>query len=366
MFSEINVLETRKQKSDKRQVPKLLAPIRSYDGAVKVVNAGADELYCGVVMPEMKDFVLYRGSETEIPTYRELGQVVKYAHDHDIIVGITVNNPFMTEAMEGPLRKHVRLCMEQGVDAFIVGDVGVLSIVKDAAPNAKIWASTYLASMNLEAVDFLARLGFDRVVLERQVTINEIAEIVQHSKIEIEIFIHGAGCSNINGKCYLFHFDYPPLTQARNKLRGLHSPCMLPFKVRDVSDEKPIIEEVPVIDAFTGCSICHLQELIRIGVKNFKIVGRADWQIVQENTTKMYRELIDLIVNGQTEAYWKRINELKLNFMISPSLSILTLKDYYCEQKRCFYSPIFHSPYKIPSSWCTWTKMQFKNLAVIE
>ena len=366
MLSETRVVESRRQDSDKGKAPKLLSPIRSYDGAVRVVDAGADELYCGVVMPEMKDFVLYRGPKTDIPTYHELGRVVKYAHDHDVSVGVTINNPFMTEAMEAPLRRHIRSCVEQGVDAFIVGDIGVLSVVKEAAPNARVWASTYLASMNREAVDFLTELGFNRVILERQLAISEIAEITRHSKIEVEIFIHGAGCSNINGKCYLFHFDYPPLTQARNKIRGLHSPCMLPFKVHDVNDEKALVEEVPVMDAFTGCSICRLPELIWTGVNNFKIVGRDDWPIVQENTTRMYRELIDLIVSGQMVAFWKRANELKSTFMISPSLSLLTLRDYYCEQERCFYSPLFHAPYRIPSSWCTWTKMQFKNLAVVE
>ncbi|MDQ1280289.1 MAG: family peptidase [Thermoproteota archaeon] len=365
MLNETSIFEVSKRESDKGKTPKLLSPIRSYEGAVRVVNAGADELYCGVIVPEMRDFVLYRGPKTDIPTYNELGQVVRYAHDHHVSVGVTVNNPFMTEKMEVPLRKHIRACVEQGVDAFIVGDIGVLSIVKDIAPNIKTWASTYLASTNFETVDFLSELGFNRVILERQLTINEITEIAHKSKIEIEVFIHGAGCSNINGKCYLFHFDYPPLAQARNRIRGLHSPCMLPFKVCDASDEK-ILDDLPVMDAFTGCSICKLPELVRAGVSNFKIVGRDDWPIVQENTTRMYRELIDLIMSDHTEAFWKRVNELKTHFMISPSLSLLTLDDYYCQQERCFYSPLFHTPYRIPSSWCTWTKMQFKKLAVVE
>ena len=78
---------------EKGVLPKIMAPINSYEGGVKVVNAGADEVYCAVQIPDIKDFVLYRGPSSQIPSYNDLGRVIKHAHDHKSKVDLVINQP---------------------------------------------------------------------------------------------------------------------------------------------------------------------------------------------------------------------------------------------------------------------------------
>jgi collagenase-like PrtC family protease len=94
-----------------------------------------------------------------------------------------------------------------------------------------------------------------------------------------------------------------------------------------------------------------------MGISGFKIVGRGDSIWYQESETKVYRELVDLIVNGQISEYKQRLESLKTNSencVLNHELPIL--RQFYCEQKRCYYQPIFHTPYKHPVSWQAWTK----------
>lgn len=348
--------------SDKvRRKPRLLSPIRSFDGAVSVIQAGADEVYCGVEIPGFKKFSLHRGPLCEIPNYDELGRVVKYAHDHGIDVLLTVNRPFMVDVLEKGMRNHISSCLNEGVDALIIGDMGVLSLVKDMDLDVSLYASTYLASMNKEAVDFLRKLGFSRVILERQLTIPEINDIAQHSKVDVEVFIHGSGCSNINVSCYLYHFMYPEMARAILTIDGLALRCGLPFDIYDVDHKNDKLTNTPILDAYRFCSLCQLPSLIQTGVTGFKIVGRCVNEEYQESTTRVYRELIDIIDRGEMKVFQMRLEWLKKNFFpIHQDLPLFNLQELCCDQERCYYSPLFHTPYKIPTSWQTWTKHQFK------
>lgn len=271
----------------------------------------------------------------------------------------------MAEIIENAMRKHIRSCIDQDVDALIVGDMGILSVARDLSSDVQLIASTYFATMNYSAVNFLRKLGVSRVILERHLTISEISEIIRHCKMEVEVFIHGEGCSNVNGKCYLFHFDYPALTQARFRVKGGGEPCTLPFEVYDTSDEKTMIDNIPILDAFMYCSLCKLQELIRTGVVGLKIAGRGGTIAYQESITKLYRELIDLIMSDQTKAFWEKVESLKRTFTPLP-IGLQTIQDVACEKKRCLYPPLFHAPYKLPESWRAWTKLQFSSIEVIE
>lgn len=344
----------------KRQIT-ILSPVHSFEGGVRVIRAGADELYCGVTIPQLKDFFLYRGSRCEISTYRELKKLVDHAHHHQVKVMVTVNRPFMVEAMEAAMRKHIGSCLNAGVDGLIVGDLGVLSIVQQMKVNTQLYASTYLVTMNSQAVKFLEELGFNRVILDRQLTLSEIAEIARHSTVEVEVFIHGGGCSNTNGNCYLYHFQFPAMNRANLTHPGLiKNPCSLPFTVYDSRDKSETLETVPILDAFEFCSLCKLPELVKSGVSGLKIEGRGDPIWCQESATKVYRELVDLLIDRQENRFYEKLKDLRSDsqrLVINPRLP--NLKAFYCEQKRCYYSSLAHAPYKRPVSWQAWTKAQF-------
>ena len=340
-------------------IPKIKSPINSYEGGVKVVDAGADEIYCGVQIPDIKNFVLYRGPSSELPNYDHLGQVVKYAHDHDAKVDLVINQPYLVTKIEKNVRKHILNCVDQGVDSLIIGDFGVLSIVKKLNIEIPLIASTYLASMNSGAVDFLGEQGFSRAVLERHVTVEEISQIVKSSTIGIEILMHGGGCSNINASCYLYHHQFPELLNAQRE-SNTSTPCSLPFHLQNFNDPQEVYENVNVMDAFEYCAICKLPELIATGVDSLKIEGRTGSVWYQQATTKIYRELLDLVAAEKMDDYTNRLEELKngVYFLPVPS-DFYKLKDIWCWQNRCYYSPLIQAPYKTPLTWQTWTKQHF-------
>jgi len=344
---------------EKMSIPEIMAPINSLEGGVKVVDAGADEVYCAVQIPDIKDFVLYRGPSSQLPSYEELGGVVKYAHDHGAKVDLVINHPYMVHETEKHIRKHILSCVDQGVDALIVGDFGILHNIKKLNVEVPLIASTYLVSMNSEAVRFLEEQGFSRAVLERHLTFDEIRRIVRNTNMDIEILIHGGGCSNINASCYLYHHKFPELIEAQ-RASNTSTPCALPFRLQNLNDLQDFSEDVPVMDAFEYCSVCNLLEIIDTGVAGVKIEGRTGSVWYQEATTRVYRELLDFIASGQIDEYRSQLEVLKngVYFLPVPS-DFYKLKDIWCYQNRCYYSPIAQAPYKKPLTWQTWTKQHF-------
>lgn len=356
-----------------------------------MIRAGADEVYCGVAVPErFRRFTLYRGpgaSPAQLPDYDELEKIVEYAHKHDVDVVVTVNEPFMSDAMDNIMEKHIRSCIDVGVDAFIVGDLGVLSLMKRLNVDKPLFASTYFASMNSAAVEFLRKLGFSRVILERHLTLREIAGIVEESRVPIEVFCHAGGCSNINTNCYFYHYGiFSKLLGAELKVRkhvkSVVSPCTLFYDVYDIDEPKVKLGNLPILDAFTYCTMCYLQELVRIGVAGLKIVGRFNRVEEQEAYTLAYRELLDAVVREgarmprsrfmkKVEALRRRFDELELGRWREEKpkekefkgridrIRYETLKrmlespfrEIFCKQKRCLYINLLNTPYKHFTPW---------------
>jgi putative protease len=320
----------------KVKIPKLLSPVKSLDGAIRVINAGADEIYCDVVKTEIKDFSLYRGTLSEIPSYEELEKIVKYAHSKNVNVFIATNIPFITNGIEKAMKKHIRTCSDYGVDGFIIGELGILSLIKEMNIKTKLIASSYTEAMNYKAVSFLERIGFERVILERHLTIREISEIVRNSNIEVEIMIHGS------------------------EVIDLKYPCTIFYDVYNLNNNKMICRK-QILDAYTFCSICKLPELVSTGVSGFKIVGRELNEVYQETTTRIYRELLKLIKEGNIEAYNEKVNFFRDNFLPFPP-ALPTIREFFCEYKRCYFGELFNSPYKLPASLKIWTKFRFESM----
>ena len=347
------------------RVPKILAPVKAYTGAVKVIQAGADEIYCGVRTPGLENFELYRGASTDVPTYEEFSRVAEYAHSRDVKVLVTVNQPFIVDSIEKTMGSHIRRVIDAGADILIVGDLGVLQLVKSIDKDVKICASTYLSATNREAVEFLKRLGFTRVVLERHVPLEQIADIAKNSDIEVEVFAHGSGCSNINVNCYFYHYKFPALDQGYLTIDGIKFPCGLPYEVYDGVEGQDKLGTFPIIDAYTFCSLCKLPVLIRSGVYGLKIEGRGINEEYQAATTKLYRESLDILQRGDEEAFLQGIDSVKETFTpLAQTLPLNNLQELCCEQGRCYYAPSFHAPYKLKLPWQAWTKLQCKLLVI--
>jgi putative protease len=329
---------------------KILSPVTSFDATIGVIEAGADEIYCGVKIPGTNyPGLSLRTYRSSLQSYDELGAVVDYAHEHGVETIVTMEFPFLADFLEDRIRKHAMSCVEKGVDALIAGDIGIVLTLLDMGLGIPIYASTYLASMNYEAVDFLRKLGVKRVILERQLSLEEIGEIVTRSKggVEIEVFVHGPGCSNINVNCYGCSGSIVKPVKADYK--GLVTPtCRVTYEVyRLRGSKRKRLGSLPILDAYTFCSLCQLPELIKTGLTGIKIVGRDGPPFYQVLTTKIYRELVDLLESGKIDLFQKRLNSIKNQSDLSFWALHVTIPEA-CRQGRCYYSPFFHTPYKIP------------------
>jgi putative protease len=330
---------------------------------VGVVSAGADEIYCAVKIPGA-EHVLNRPVGCCVSTYDELGKIARYARSKDVETIVTLELPFMSEFMAGQMRDHISSCVDQGIDALIVGDIGLMILVGDMGLDIPLYASTYLVALNYQAVDFIRKLGVKRVILERHTRISEIRQTVERSTdVEIEVFVHGSGCSNINFNCYLEggRRSLSALQEEYRGIKGLPTPCRTPFDVYEVGKEERRLARVPILDAYTFCAICQLPELLEIGVTGLKIVGRCLPTTYQVQTTEMYRRLVDQIAEepaGRSRrARKRRILKMVEPFMDEPFQPVLqptgghvaanpSIRETLCGEGRCYFSPLFHVPYR--------------------
>jgi putative protease len=346
-------------------MPKILSPVTSYQGATQVISAGADEIYCAVKIPGAVHF-LNRPESCCVSTYGELGRIAEYAHSKGVEAIVTLELPFVSQFMAAQMEEHISSCANEGIDALIVGDIGLIKMVRELGLAIPMYASTMLGVMNYEAVDFMRELGVKRVVPERHMSIEEIGEAVQRCKdVEIEVFVHGGGCSNINANCYL-EFARASEAAASRALRGIKAMpnvCRYAFDIYEFGSDERRIARTSILDAFTFCSLCDLPELIETGVSGLKIVGRCWTLAYQVNATKMYRDLIELMRRGGRRGFnrtqRKRFHGMVESFKEDPFLpaalrpgvrnrgrSFWSHSDVLCAEGRCYYSPFFHAAYK--------------------
>jgi len=346
--------------------PKVLTPVKTLEGTQQVIQAGADELYCAVTVPNAVH-VLNRPEDCCVQSYGELSKITAYAHAHNVPVIATLELPFVSDFMAEQMEEHVASLVSAGVDALIVGDIGQIKLVRRMGLDVPLHASTFLGAMNPEAVAFIRDQGVVRVVLERHVSIPEIADIVAHADgVEIEVFAFGGGCSNINSNCYLtgklvLYAADADAAKVQEEMKGVWKPCRFPYEVYDYHSGR-LLTRAPIMDGYAFCPLCDFPELVQTGVDGLKIVDRCRPLAHQVAGTRMVRELTDLIVDdGQPfdEAKRARFNELLEGYkdvvleLTHPApgskaaVTPLRLRELACAEKRCYFSPFLHRPYAL-------------------
>ena len=198
-------------------MPEILAPVGSREALEAAVRCGADAVYLG-----QKSFSARADSRNFSP--EELADAVAYAHRFGVKVHQALN--ILTFDREFPaLEDCIRAACDAGVDALIVQDWGVAAAVKALAPDMPLHASTQMAIHSAAGVRLAEELGFCRVVLARELSKKEIAEIRNSTSLELEVFVHGAHCMSISGQCYL-----SAMLGGKSGNRGrCAQPCRLPF-----------------------------------------------------------------------------------------------------------------------------------------
>ena len=256
---------------------KLLSPAGDFESLKMAVFYGADEVYLGV-----KDFNARNIDGFSLTSLRE---AVDFAHIYGVKVHLAVNILFSNSELQQALNLVVD-AFNLGVDAFIIQDLGLASLISKNYPEICIHASTQMGLHNLEGVQFAKSVGFSRVVLARETPLKEIKRIKQNCDIEIEYFAQGALCVSFSGNCYLSSY-LCGASGNRGKCKQL---CRLPYKFFEGNKK---LAEGYLLSAKDFCMISRLQELKDAGVDAIKIEGRARRPYYVAVATREYRNALD-------------------------------------------------------------------------
>ena len=253
----------------------LLAPAGSMEALRAPVCNGADAVYLGA------DTFNARMNARNFSA-ADLQEAVVYCHVRGVKVHLTLNTLVLDREMPRAA-ELIRLAASCGVDAFIVQDLGVVSLCRQLAPDVPIHASTQMSIHSLEGVMEAAALGCSRVVLARELPAEEIAHICKKSPVEIEVFVHGALCMCYSGQCYL-----SSVIGRRSGNRGqCAQPCRLPYGYgRFESTRYPLSLK-------DNCLAGELDELRRMGVASIKIEGRMKRPEYVAIVTRAYRTVLN-------------------------------------------------------------------------
>lgn len=260
----------------------LLAPAGSTEALVSAVENGADAIYLGGKLLNARK---YASNFEE----KELIEAIRYAHLHGVKIYVTVNilvgDSEIDEAMD-----YIRFLYESDVDAVIVQDLGLASLIHRLFPKLEIHGSTQMTINNLYGAKYLEKLGFTRVILARETPVEEIRHIKENSKIELESFVHGALCMAYSGQCLMSSF-----IGGRSGNRGTCAqPCRMEYHISDeegVALEK--IDKLHYLSPKDLNTIDYIEELIDAGISSLKIEGRMKRKEYVATVVKTYRKALD-------------------------------------------------------------------------
>ena len=265
----------------------LLSPVGDAERLAYTIAYGADAVYLGA-----DRFGMRAAPKNFTPD--ALKDAVAYAHARGVRVYLTLNTVPNNEEIAS-LPDFVRLARAAGVDAFIVADLGVLAVVKKVAPDTDIHFSTQVGIANYMAACAAYELGAKRVVLARELTLNEIAFIRENTPpaLELEAFVHGAMCMSFSGRCLLSQY----LTGRDANKGECAQPCRWKYDLVDEKGHRMELGEEEgggyILNANDLCTAPFIDQIINAGVTSLKIEGRAKSFYYVASVTSAYRKAVD-------------------------------------------------------------------------
>ena len=211
----------------------------------------------------------------------EIKEASEFAHKLNKKVYLTLNIVFHNEDMN-EVEEYIDEVVSAGIDAFIVSDPFIISYIKEKHNNVEVHLSTQNSTTNYEAVNFFKSEGVDRIVLARELSINEIKEIIDRTKIDIEVFIHGAMCTCFSGRCSLSNY----ITNRDANRGGCSQVCRFNFKT-DSDDFTMATKDLNLAR--------YIKDLIDINVRSLKVEGRMRSIYYLATVIGTYRKIIDAI-----------------------------------------------------------------------
>lgn len=266
----------------------ILAPAKNLYQGMAAVNAGADAVYIGAP--------LYGARSNATNSLEDIAEMVKYAHLFKAKVLVTLNTILYENELE-PCRQLIWDLYRIGVDALIIQDMGILEM---ELPPIAIHASTQANNRDAGHVKFLADAGIKRVVLARELNLDQIREIHAASDVELEFFVTGALCVSFSGNCYMSIAN-----GERSANRGSCAQnCRLPYQLID-GNGNTLIESSHLLSIKDLDLSDELPNLIQAGISSFKIEGRLKDIVYVKNNTSYLRKRLDAFLEAHPDQYQK-------------------------------------------------------------
>jgi len=285
-----------------KKMPQLLAPAGDLQKLKTAFLYGADAVYVGG-----KNFGLRAAAQNFSDD--ELAEAIAHAHDLKKEVYVTVNIMPRSDELS-QLKDYLSALSDLKPDALIICDLGVLSMCKKYAPDISLHISTQASTVNYESACLWHELGASRIILARELNMDEIRTIAANTpkELELEAFVHGAMCMSYSGRCLLSSF-----LASRDPNRGMCAQSCR-WKYALVEEKRPG-EYLPISEDENGsyilnskdlCMIEHIDELLDLGLAAFKIEGRVKSEYYVASTVSAYRRAIDLAADGRLTSEIKK------------------------------------------------------------
>ncbi len=262
----------------------LLAPAKDLECGMAAINSGADAVYIGA--PK------FSARSAAGNSLADIEKLISYAHKYWVKVYIALNTILFDNELESA-RKIIRSVYDSGADGLIIQDMGLLEM---DIPPIPLIASTQTHNYEIDKIQFLERVGFQRVILARELSLKQIEEIRSKTEIELEFFVHGALCVCYSGQCYLSE-----ATQGRSANRGeCAQPCRLPYTLTDAGGS--VIADNKYLLSLKDLNLSReIPALLKAGITAFKIEGRLKDVEYVKNITAFYRNRIDKALTGDMQ-----------------------------------------------------------------
>jgi putative protease len=270
----------------------LLAPAGNFEKLEMAIHYGADAVYLAG-----KNFSLRNFSGNFEPD--QLRQAIDLAHRANVKV-YAACNVYSRNDEQTAIADYLRMLAEYKADAVIIADPGVLRLAQKHIPHMPVHLSTQANTTNYSSVLFWKETGVKRIIAARELTLNEIKEIVAQGGLEIEAFVHGAMCISYSGRCLLSNF----LTNRDSNRGSCAHPCRWKYAVVEEfrpGKYMPIAEDEQGSYIFNSkdlCMIAHIPELVESGIHSLKIEGRMKGINYLSTTVKVYRQALDTYMAG--------------------------------------------------------------------
>ncbi len=330
----------------KKMKIELLSPAKDAEVGIAAINHGADAVYIGG-----PDFGAREKASNSI---QDIERLCRHAALFDAKVYVTLNTLLYERELERA-SKMAYDCWNVGVDALIVQDMQLLNL---DLPPIPLHASTQCDNLTLEKVQQLEQLGFEQVVLGRELSLKQIREIREKTTVPLEFFVHGALCVSHSGRCYLSQY-----IGNRSANRGACAqPCRLPWDLLD-ENGKVLIKNRHLLCLKDLNNSAHLEELIDAGITSFKIEGRLKDADYVKNVTAFYRQKLDEIINRRSDLEPASYGHCSYTFDINPEKSFNRgFTDYFINGRQkgigSPFTPKSMGEYVGEVSWCNPLRME--------